>query len=370
MSAVTNAEGPLRAGELLLVLKQQLRTLVVLPLVVGLAALGITYVIAPTYTASTSFLPPQQGQSAAAAALGSLASLTGGLAAAPRNSSDQYVALMQSVTVSDRIIKRFDLMTVYEAKFLVDARDDLVRNVRMSVGKKDGLVRVEVDDESPQRAADMANRYVDELRDVTAALAVTEAQQRRVFFEQQMRLSRDRLVQAQQALQASGFNAEALKAEPRAAAEAYAKLKAEATATEVKLQALRNAFADGTPEVQQQQATLAALRAQLARSEQPAAKVGDQDYVGAYREFKYQETLFEMHARQYELARVDESREGALIQVVDKALPPEKRSRPKRAMTAVGATMASLLLLVAFLLGRHAWRRAEADHAGGASPAA
>jgi capsule polysaccharide export protein KpsE/RkpR len=277
------------------------------------------------------------------------------------NSVDQYIALMQSVTASDRLIDQFKLMDVYSAKYRVDARKELAQNVRITAGKKDGLITVEVDDASPQRAADIANRYVEELRRLTGTLAVTEAQQRRVFFERQLQQSRDRLVMAQQALQASGFNAGALKAEPKAAAEAYAKLKAETTAAEVRLQTLRGSLADGAPEVRQQEATMAALRRQLAHAEQATDIAGAPDYVGKYREFKYQETLFELYARQFELARVDESREGALIQVVDPAAAPEKRSRPKRMMVALTATLITVFLLVAYILVRLNYRQARAD---------
>jgi len=172
--------------------------------------------------------------------------------------------------------------------------------------------------------------------------------------------SRERLVRAQQDLQASGFNAGALKAEPKAAAEAYARLKAEATATEVRLQTLRGSLSDATPEVRQQQNALGALREQLALAERATDSAGGPDYVGKYREFKYQETLFELYARQFELARVDESREGALIQVVDPAQPPDRKSKPKRVMTAAAVTLVVAFLLVVWVLLRRSMRaRAE-----------
>ena len=321
--------------------------------------------IPPTFTAVTTFLPPQQQQSSAASALASLGSLAGlaGGAAALRTPADQYVALMQSANVSDSIVDQFKLMEVYDKKFRIDARKTLAKQARFSIGKKDGLITVEVDDESPQRAADMANRYVSELRRITSSIAITEAQQRRVFFEHQLQQTQAKLVQAQQALQASGLTQGTLKAEPKAAAEGYARLRAEVTAAEVRLQAMRGTLADTTPEVQQQQAVLGALRAQLARSEQSSDVQGGPDYVSKYREFKYQETLFDLFARQYELARVDESREGALIQVVDSAMPPEKKSKPQRAVIAVGTSLAAAVVLAAFVLMRRAWRRSASDPA-------
>jgi uncharacterized protein involved in exopolysaccharide biosynthesis len=345
-------------GEMLGVMRSSIKLLVLGPLVVGASVAGLTGFIAPTFTATTTFMPPQQSQSSAASALASLGSLAGlaGLAGGGTgvgNSAERYVGLMQSVTVSDRIIDQFNLMDVYEAKFKVDARNALAESVLITVGKKDGLISVAVDDKSPQRASEIANRYVEELRLMTQSLAVTEAQQRRVFFEQQLKLSRDRLVLAQQALQASGFNAGALRTELRAAADAYARLRAEVTSAEVRLQTLRGSLADGAPEVLQQQTELAALRSQLARLEQSTDPNGGPDYVGKYREFKYQETLFELYARQFEIARVDESREGALIQVVDSAMPPERKSKPKRMVTTVLSTLVTFLVLVVFVLVRH-----------------
>lgn len=326
---------------------------------IGLLALGVAFLMTPVYTARTVFLPPQQQQSGIASALQSLGGLAGlaGAATGIKSPADQYVALMQSVNATDRLIDQFDLMTVYEAKYRFEARKALEQNTRIAIGKKDGLISVEVDDTDPKRAAAFANAYVEELRRLTSVLAVSEAQQRRLFFEKELKEARDQLAQAQQALQASGFSVGALRAEPRAAAETYARIKAEITAAEVRAQVLRRSLADTAPEVQKQMAEISALRAQLARLEQAADANAGPDYLSKYREFKYRETLFELFARQYEVARVDESREGALIQVVDPATPPEYKSKPKRALIAVAATMLSLLLIGMGLVVRHHWRK-------------
>lgn len=327
---------------------------------IGLVALGISFTLTPVFTARTVFLPPQQQQSGMASALSSLSGLAGlvGFGAGIKSPADQYVALMQSETAEDRIVDQFDLMKAYEAKFRFQARRNLEQNTRIAVGKKDGLISVEVDDESPQRAAAIANAYVEELRRLTSVLAVSEAQQRRLFFEKELKDARDQLAKAQQALQGSGFNPGAIRAEPRAAAETYARLKAAVTAAEVRVQVLRGSLSDGSPEVQRQLAELGALRAQLSRLEDTPDSNAGPDYLSKYREFKYRETLFELFARQYELARVDESREGGLIQVVDPASVPEYKSKPKRAFIAVAATALSLLLIGMAILLRHAWRQA------------
>ena len=356
-AAAVDDESGLNLGELIAALLSSWPLLLAGPLMAGGIALVVSGFIAPTYTASTTLMPPQQAQSGAASALaslGSLGTLAGG--GGIRTAADQYVALLQSATVSDRIVERFKLMEVRGTKFRVDAREALAHSVRIGLGKKDGLITIEVDDTDPQRAADIANRYVDELRRVTANLALTEAQQRRVFFENQLKLSRDRLVQSQQALESSGFNPSTLKTDPKSTADTYARLKAEVTSAEVRLQVLRGSFKDGTPEILRQQDTLTALRDQLARAAQPGNNAAGPDYIGKYRDFKYQETLFELYARQLELARADESREGVLIQVVDPATPPERKSKPKRTQMATSTMLATALILACLVAVRHVVR--------------
>lgn len=348
-------EPGINLGEITMQLIRHWKLLTLGPLAAGLLALGVAFLIPPTFTARTAFLPPQQTQSGAVSALASLGALAGLASGAASVSSpgERYVALMQSANVAEKLIQQFKLMEVYETEFRVDARKALAQNVRVSFGKKDGLITVEVDDKDPQRAAAIANSYVDELRRLTGTLAVTEAQQRRAFFERHLQDSRDRLTRAQQALEDSGFSPGTLKAEPKAAAEAYARLKAETTSAEIRLSVVRNSLADSTPEVKQQLAVVSALRGQLARAEQATDSPAGPSYVSKYREFKYQEALFEVYARQFELARADESREGALIQVVDPATAPERKSKPKRGMIAVVTTLTvALVLMVALILRR------------------
>lgn len=334
--------------------------LVWIPLVCAALALGGSYLIEPTFTARTSFIPPQQQQSAAASALaslGALASIAGGSLGSSRTPADQYVSLLQSITLSDRMIDGFGLMSVYDTALRVDARRQLEKYVRIALGRRDGLIVIEVDDKSPKRAADMANRYVDELRNLTSKLALTEAQQRRVFFELQVNQTKVKLAATQQSLEASGFNAGALRAEPKAAAETYARLKAELTSTQLRLDSARQALTDNAPEVQQLLARLSTLRVQLQAMESSVAPELNGGYLSKFRDFKYQEALFELFSRQYELARLDESKEGLLIQVIDQASPPEKKSFPKRGMiTALGAAFGLLGWLGVILL-KPAWQR-------------
>jgi tyrosine-protein kinase Etk/Wzc len=337
-----------------LVVAKHLKLLVFGPLLVGLIALGVSFLVKPTFSARAVVLPPQPQQSSAAAALqnlGALAGLAGG--AAVRTPADQYVALMQSATVEDRLVAQFDLKRVYDEELQSEARQKLEANSRISAGKKDGLLVIEVDDHDPARAAAMANAYVEQLRRLTSELAITEAQQRRLFFERQLAQTKERFAAAQKALESAGISEGALRAEPKAAAEGYARLLAEATATEVRIQALRGYLADGASELIQAQRELGALRTQLSRLESVNQSASKGDYIDRFREFKYQETLFDLFARQFEMAKLDESREGTVIQVVDAASPPERKSKPRKALIAIFATVASFFLIALWVFLRH-----------------
>ena len=264
--------------------------------------------------------------------------------------------MMESVTIRDRIILRFGLAKVYETQFKDQTRKRLAQNVQITAGKKDGLIRVDAIDTDPKRAAAIANTYIEELRMMTSRLAITEAQQRRAFFERLLDDTKARLVAAQIAVEGSGFNPGALKAEPKTAADAYATLRANLMAAQVKLEVMHGSLADTAPEVQQQSALVQALGEQVARleSSESSAK-GTPDYIGKYRDFKYQETLFDLYSKQYEIARIDESREGALIQVVDEGQPAERKFAPHRSTFALLGGVIGLLLAL-FM----AWRRASA----------
>ncbi len=350
--AAINDEG-ISLRELFAPVGQRWKLWLTVTLAAGAIGAAGSYLITPHFTSETTFLPPQQQQSAAASALSSLGALAGLAGGGTRSPAEQFVSLMQSVTATDRMIDRFHLVSLYDAKFRRDARKTLLSRTLVTVGKKDGLITVSVEDESPQRAADMANQYVDELRRLTSVLAVSEAQQRRVFFEKQMQDTKARLVTAQSALQQSGFTADAIKTEPRAAADQYAQLRAQATAADVRLQTLRASMTESSPEVQQQAATLESLRSKLLQLESATTSgKDDPDYISKYREFKYQETLFDILSKQYELARVDESHEGALIQVVDPAVPAEVKSSPKRSLIAVGCALLGALAMAAWLIVR------------------
>jgi uncharacterized protein involved in exopolysaccharide biosynthesis len=345
--------------DLLLVVVSNLRTLISLPLGAALIAFGITFLIPPTYTATTRILPPTQQQTASsilATQLGSLAGLLGG-APSIKNPSDQFVALLKSRTVFDGVVKRFDLKRAYDVQYAEDVRKELDKRTRISAGVRDGIITIDVEDRDAKRAADMANAFVEELRELSNALAITEASQRRLFFEMQLNQARRELTKSEFALRSSGVSEATLRTLPQSTLELLARLKAQITAQEIKLASMRTFMTDSNPDLRLAIQELGALRLELAKAEQSNAvkAIGNgAEYISKYREFKYQEALFELLAKQHELARLDEAREGSLIQVVDIAQPPEKRSGPRRFLIAGLTAVVTVFLYVLFMLLRQA----------------
>lgn len=335
------------------------RPLVIAPVTCAVIAFAGSYLMPLTYTAKTVFIPPQQSHgmaSSALASLNALSGLSGGLGNI-RSSNDLYLALLQSENVESRIIDKFNLQSEYGKRYRFETRRELRSNVRASLGKKDGLITLEADAHSPKLAADIANGYVSELSRLTQELALTEAQQRRAFFEGELSRTKKKLAEAQALLANSGVNGGLLNMEPKLAAEAYAALKAEVTAASIRAQGLRRQFAENAPEVARAVAQLSSLQAELSKLERASSQDRPPEYVRNYREYKYQEALFDFFSKQFETARLDESRDGATLQVVDVAAAPEYKSKPKRAyMGAIGGAV-GLVLTAAFLMAAEQWRR-------------
>lgn len=350
--------------DLLQTVVDNLRLIVFGSLGAGLLALGVSFLIPPTYTAKTQFLPPQQQQSSASALIQSLGSM-GGLAAATaglKNPADQYIAFLKTQSIQDAMVNRFKLQERYETKLKTDARKALLENTKIQAGK-DSIIQLEVDDKDPAFAAEMANGYVSELRRLMSRLSLTEAQQRRAFFENKIIEAKADLAQADKSLRSTGISASTLKSSPLAAVEVVAKLKGAITAQEIKIGGMRGYFTESAPEIKQALVELNILRNQLTKAEKddPSLSVGrlEDSYVERFRDYKYKETLYEMFAKQYELARVDEAREGAVIQVIDPAQAPERKTKPKKALIAIIATLAASFALLLFVFIRQAFQNSS-----------
>jgi uncharacterized protein involved in exopolysaccharide biosynthesis len=273
-----------------------------------------------------------------------------GAAAGIKNPADQFIGFLKSVSIQEKLSDRFKLKDRYGTKLNVDTRKVLEANTKIAVGK-DGIISLQFDDKDPIFAADVANGYVEELRKLMGRMSLTEAQLRRSFFEGRLKETKDALTIADQELRATGINASTLKSSPSAAVEVVARLKAAIVSQEVKIAAMKGYLTDNAPEVKQAIFELSAIRSQLVNAEKSEPQeVGQNNYVEKYRNFKYQETLFELFAKQYELARIDEGREGAVIQVLDVASAPERKSNPNNMLVTIAAIVFSFVIIVLYLI--------------------
>ena len=379
------AEQEVSLLDLMIVLAARRRLILQTTLAFALIGWVLAFVLPTRYTATTAILPPQQGSSTGAAlmaqlgSIGSMASLAGGGALGGlKNPNDLQVAMLRSRTVEDAMIDRFHLMDLYKEKYRSETAKKLEKRVDIDSGAKDGLIRISVTDRDPQRATDMANGYVEEFKRLNGNLAVTEAGQRRLFFEQQLVGAKNKLATAEEDLkkteQQTGLVQ--LDSQARAVIGSVAQLRAQIAAKEVQIDAMRAYATSTNPDLQVAEQELAGLRAQEqkmgASSDQglnmlPIPKGNLQqaglDYVRKVRDVKYYETIFDLLARQYEVAKVDEARQGAVIQVVDRATVPDRRSSPKRTLIVCAATALGLLFGIGWAFAAKALARLESNPA-------
>jgi uncharacterized protein involved in exopolysaccharide biosynthesis len=296
-----------------------------------------------------------------------LATLAAGSGLGVKNTAEVYAALFQSRTVEDAVIQRFGLKARYRKKTLVETRRKFEKHTAVVLGPRDGLIRIRVEDRDPVLAAAIANGYVEEFRKNSARLAITEASQRRLFFEQQLAETKEKLAAAEEAMKSTAQSTGVLQidSQSRALIETAAILRGQVVAKQVQIQAMRSFATEDNPELVVVRQQLAALRAQLAKlggaGQDPESGLlvtkgripqAGMEFVRKLRDVKYNETVFELIAKQLELARLDEARQGAIIQVADVAVPPDKKSSPHRAVILV------LIALLA-LVGSSLWARAR-----------
>jgi tyrosine-protein kinase Etk/Wzc len=369
--------------DFLIVLAKRKKFILLLTGGLGLVAAVVSFLLPNRYTATTSIMPPQQTQSTSAmlmsqfaggSGLGSLASLAGrdfGL----KSPNDLYIAMLKSRTVETAIISRFGFLHIYREEVISEARKRLEADTTI-VSRKDGLIVISFDDRDRKRSAEVANAYVEELRNLTKHLALTEASQRRIFFEEQLQEAEQELANAEVAMketqQKTGMIQ--LDSQSRAMIEVVGRIRAQIAAKEVQLQAMGSFATEQNPEYVLARQELAGLRQQLSKFEQgqpsdngdpliatgriPAAGL---EYVRRYRDVKYRETIFGLLAKQFEAAKLDEAKDAAVIQVIDIAVPPDEKSWPHRAIIVVAAVLCGLLAGSLWVLGGEMLDRARGD---------
>ena len=353
--------------------------LLAVPLAAALASAAVAMLLPNHYAGVTKILPPQQNPSRAAVLLTQLGSAAGLPAAAVglKNPNDLYAGMLKSRTVADRLIERFGLRALYGRETLEETRRVLAERTAISHGR-DGILTVQFEDRDPKRAADVANGYVEELFRLTQTLAVTEAGQRRLFLDRQLKTTKDALAEAEMALRRTQESTGLIKLDEqgRALIDAVAKLRAQIAAKEVEAGAMRAFATEVNPAYVRLQQEIAGLRQELGRLEKsnrsgsgdifvPAGKVPEAglEYVRRLRDVKYHETVFELLARQFEAAKIDEASDAAVVQVLDAAVVPERKSSPHRARIVIVCFILGLLAALAWALARDALARSP-DPAG------
>jgi uncharacterized protein involved in exopolysaccharide biosynthesis len=368
----------------LVILARRKRFILWMTAIFAFLACAVSFIIPSEYTATILILPPEQGSSLSSAlgelgGLGSIASLASGLGS--KNLTEMYVSMLKSDSVEDAVIQKYGLLAEYHKKYYVDARKKLEWCTTIDGSKKDGLIRLSFEDHNPARAAEIANGYIEILRSLSQHLAITEAAQRRVIFEQQLEKTKSDLAASEEALKqtelSTGFAQ--IDAQSRALIGSAATLRAQMVAKEVQIEAMKAYASQGNPDLQEQENELAGLRAQfsqltgssgsspddlfLSKGNVPEAEL---EYARKLRDVKYNEAIFEALARQLEIAKIDEAREGGFLQIVNPALTPERKSFPKRAWITLGAAAFgfSLAIMIVLLQVRVERMRANPVEAG------
>jgi uncharacterized protein involved in exopolysaccharide biosynthesis len=341
--------------------------------IVGLGS-AVALLLPSRYVATTVILPPQQGGSAGTAMMAQLSNLSsmtgvGASALGLKNPNDLQVSLLKSRTVEDAMVARFHLQALYNVKRLSSARKKWEKKTYIDNGLKDGLIRLSVTDRDPRRAAEMANGWVEEYRRLSANLAVNEASGRRLFFERQVNEASENLARAEEEMKQTEQRTGVMEMDGQAHAmiAAAAVLRAQVAAKKVEIQAMRQFAAEENPDLERAQQELSSLEAQLTAMDvahdrlsgdlvAPKGTVSQAglEYARALREVKYRETVVGLLMRLQEVARVDEARQGAQVQIVDAAVVPDRPTSLFRIWIVLGALLVSLPLALALALATEA----------------
>lgn len=355
-------------AEFLSVFSKHNRMIVIATGATVIASVIISLLLPPIYRAETKILPPQQRDSGLAYQLmgqgGGLSALAFG-SLGMKKPGDLYVGMLKSRTVFDAIIDRFGLIKAYDVKYREEARNRLGSALTARSGK-DSIITVHVEDRDPRRAADMANAFVEELKALNRGLALTEAAQRRLFFEEQILEVKSALLKSEEGIKGFQEKTGALKIDEQAKVviAGIANVRAQISAREVQQRVMRTYATSQNPDIQRVEEEISGLKAELNKLEEKGGKGHDVlmptgrmpsvgiEYLRKLREVKYNETLFELLAKQYELAKIDEARDAAVIQVIDKAVTPEKKVKPMRLLIVTVSLLCGFFLsvLAAFLI--------------------
>lgn len=361
-------------------------------------SLVISFAIPKQYTSTASIMPPdQQGSSAMlltalghSGGLGALGSLASGLFGR-HASTDLFIDLLHSGTVSSHLIDRFNLQHVYRKRYRIDAAKHLARCTKITEDKKSGVITIAVEDTSRVRARDLAQAYLDELNKLVTRTNTSAARRERVFIEKRLNQVQKNLEDAEMQLsQFSSRNSTVdIKEQTRAMVNAGARVQAELLVAQSGLQSLRQIYGDSNVRVRETEARIASLQGELAKMTGSSAPLatdalhddgmdpdsGDDKgelypplrqlprlavpYADLYRRVKVQEGVFELLTQQYELARIEESKDVPVVSVIDSPGIPEKKSFPPRLILTLLLTFLSFAGASGLILIRDHWAKVD-----------
>lgn len=360
----------------------------------GLVAAILTALLIPNrFTSTARLMPPDQQGSGGMAMLAALAGKAsgplgtlgtlGGELLGLKTTGDLFIGILESRTVKDDLIAKFDLRKSYREKRWEDARKDLARRTDLSQDRKSEIITIEVTDWSPRKAQQMAQEYVNELNSVVINLNTGSAHRERVFLE-------GRLVQVQQDLEtaekqfsqfASKNTAIDIQEQGKAMIEAGATLEGQLIAAQTELEGLRQIYTDNNVRVRETQARIDELRRNLQKLGGKAGAAASSEesdvdslyppirqlpvlgvaYADLYRRTKVEEAVFETLTQEYELAKVEEAKETPSVKVLDSPDLPEKKAFPPRLLIIFLGTLFSLGLGITWILGHDAWKKTDSS---------
>ena len=332
--------------------------------VLAIAASVIVSLLLPVkYIATARILPPGESKSRLAGLVGGAAGGLGGLAAGllgEKSGPELYKGILESRTVADILIDRFDLMKLYKAKYRASVYNRLKGSTSISIDRKNGIISISVEDEDPKRAAAMANAYVDALDQINRKVHISSGHRKRVFLEERLKKVKEDLAQAETRLKTfqERYKIIAIDEQARAAIQGAAKIKGEIIAAQTELEVLKQFGTEKQNEAIMLKSKIQELEKQLHKIE-----AGNPDKVDLYipfkkmpslalqlarlmREAKIQQEVFKLITTQYELAKIEEARDVNTIQVLDRAVPPDQKSSPKRRLTVMLSTLVAFFIAV------------------------
>jgi len=352
----------------------------------------IAFLIPKSYISTTRLMPPDTQSTTGVAmmaafaakgggGLGSVASDLFGL----KSTGALFIGILRSQTSQDRLIHQFDLRKVYGTRLVIDARTKLNENTSISEDRKSGIITISVTDCNPQRAAALANAYVDELNSLVVDLSTSSAHRERVFLEERLKVVKQDLDDASNQLAqfSSNNNTLDIQQEGKAMLDAAANLANQLVAAQSQLEGLRQIYTDNNPRVRSLSAHVAELRRELGKlsgvnnkpggsADPPPGSSGGMPYPSIrnlpllgvkyadyYRHTKIQETVYELLTEQYELAKVEEAKETPSVKLLDPARIPEKKSSPPRLLIMFLGTFIVLCACVAGVIGSATWQAAD-----------